>query len=119
MPVVKIFLVDDHDVVRTDARVIILTPQLVARLNVSEPPRPRGDVLGVLSGRERVILRLAADCRRSSEIADQLHISRRTVDQSIKTINRKLGLRDRAELVRFALSMGFLHSMRGAPSPSA
>jgi DNA-binding NarL/FixJ family response regulator len=76
------------------------------------------DVLAVLSAREREIFRLAADCRTSPEIARELCVSRKTVDTHINHINRKLGLRDRAELVRFAVGLGLVHSIRRPAPPS-
>lgn len=63
-------------------------------------------VLDVLSDRERDVFRLAADCSTSKEIARQLAITRKTVDTHLGKINRKLGLRDRAQLVRLAVGMG-------------
>jgi len=70
------------------------------------------DILEVLSEREREVFRLAADCRTSPEIARALCLARKTVDTHLNRINRKLGLRDRAELVRFAASIGLVHSLR-------
>ena len=63
------------------------------------------DVLAVLSGREREVFRLAADCRLSREIAQELVISRKTVDTHLYRIHRKLGLQTSAELVRLASSL--------------
>ena len=59
-------------------------------------------------------LRLAADRRTSSEIARELCVARKTVDVHLNRINRKLGLRDRAELVRLAAGLGLVHSIRAA-----
>jgi DNA-binding NarL/FixJ family response regulator len=75
------------------------------------------DILEILSEREREVFRLAADCRTSPEIARALCLARKTVDTHLNRINRKLGLRDRAELVRFAASIGLVHSLR-SPSGS-
>jgi len=58
---------------------------------------------GVLSPREVEILRLIALGYTSAEIAAQLHLSRRTVETHRARIFEKLGLRTRAELVRYAL----------------
>jgi len=70
------------------------------------------DALAVLSDREREIFRLAADCSTASEIARELCIARKTVDAHLHNIHRKLGLHDRAELVRMAFSIGLVHSVR-------
>jgi two-component system response regulator NreC len=56
-----------------------------------------------LSPRETEILRLIALGYTSAEIADRLHLSRRTVETHRAHVHRKLGMRTRAELVRYAL----------------
>jgi DNA-binding NarL/FixJ family response regulator len=68
--------------------------------------------LGVLSEREREVFRLAADGRPNSEIARDLCLARKTVDTHLNRINRKLQLRNRAELVRFAIRLGLVHAIR-------
>ncbi len=57
-----------------------------------------------LSPRETEILRLIALGHTSAEIASRLHLSRRTVETHRAHVHRKLGMRTRAELVRYALS---------------
>ena len=49
------------------------------------------------------MLRLTALGYTGAEIAEQLHLSRRTVESHRATIHRKLGMASRAELVRYAL----------------
>jgi two-component system response regulator NreC len=56
-----------------------------------------------LSPRETEVLRLIALGHTNSEIANKLHLSRRTVETHRARIHRKLGMTTRAELVRFAL----------------
>lgn len=56
-----------------------------------------------LSPRETEVLRLIALGFTSAEIADQLHLSRRTVETHRAHILRKLGFTTRAQLVRYAL----------------
>jgi DNA-binding CsgD family transcriptional regulator len=56
-----------------------------------------------LSPRETEILRLIALGHTSVEIAGMLHLSRRTVETHRAHIHRKLEMRTRAELVRYAL----------------
>ena len=56
-----------------------------------------------LSPRETEVLRLIALGFTSAEIAEQLHLSRRTVETHRAHIFRKLGLTTRAQLVRYAL----------------
>ena len=92
--------------------VTYVSAELAACLSTFKASRPLGDVLDILSEREREIFRLAADCCSSVEIARELCIARKTVDTHLNTLNRKLGLRDRAELVRFAVGIGLVHSIR-------
>jgi len=69
------------------------------------------DVLGILSPRERQVFDLAANCVITRDIAVQLGIARKTADTHLNRINRKLGLRSMAELVRLASSLGVLGPM--------
>ena len=56
-----------------------------------------------LTPREVEVLRLTALGFTGAEIAEELHLSRRTVESHRARIHRKLGLDTRAELVRYAL----------------
>jgi DNA-binding CsgD family transcriptional regulator len=94
-----------------------IAPALAARLATFESRRrPAADVLDVLSAREREVFRLAAECVPARDMARELCIARKTVDTHLNRINRKLGLRNIAELVRLAANLGMLHSGR-TPSP--
>jgi len=64
--------------------------------------------LAIISEREREVLTLIAHGYTTSEIADKLHIGEKTVETHRAHISEKLGLRTRAELVRFALDHGLL-----------
>jgi len=59
--------------------------------------------LALISDREREVLTLIALGHTTSEIARKLHISDKTVETHRAHISDKLGLRTRADLVRFAL----------------
>ncbi len=61
-----------------------------------------------LSEREREVLRLVALGHTSAEIAAQLHLSDKTVETYRARGMEKLGLPNRAALVRFALKKGIL-----------
>jgi len=89
-----------------------VAPTLRQRLREFRAPLPGGDALETLSQREREIFRLAADCHTAPEIARNLCVARRTVETHLNRIHRKLGLRDRAELVRLAVHVGLVHSVR-------
>jgi len=60
----------------------------------------------LLSRRERQVLALIAEGKRSSEIAERLHISIATVEVHRRNIMRKLGLHTVAELTRYAIREG-------------
>ncbi len=60
-------------------------------------------LLGKLSSSERTILKLIAEKKSSQEIADQLFISIRTVDNHRMNICKKLNLRGVNSLLKFAL----------------
>jgi two-component system NarL family response regulator len=59
-----------------------------------------------LGERERQVLALLADGKRSSEIAGELHISPGTVEAHRRNIMRKLGLHTIAELTKYAIRQG-------------
>lgn len=65
----------------------------------------------ILSTRERQVLTLLAYGHTNRQIADQLLLSRKSVDTYRLRISSKLNLRTRAEMVRYSMSMGL---MRGA-----
>jgi two-component system nitrate/nitrite response regulator NarL len=61
-----------------------------------------------LTSREREILRLACEGLKSSEIAQRLVVSIRTVDAHRRNIKRKLGIHTMAGLTRYALVNGLI-----------
>ena len=76
-----------------------LNPRLGARIAAEPPPGLPDD----LTKREVDILRLIALGFTNVEVAQQLFISRRTVESHRARIHEKLRLSSRAELVRYAL----------------
>lgn len=68
------------------------------------------DQAGGLSERELGILELIALGHTNAEIADQLFLSIRTVESHRASIQSKLDLGSRAELVRYALDHGIIGS---------
>jgi len=82
--------------------------------------RPGGvDPYDTLTPREREVLHLVAEGLTSGEIAGRLFISPRTAESHRANLMRKLGLRSRTDLVRFAFQRGIvpLEAM-GAPGPA-
>ncbi|WP_249021695.1 response regulator transcription factor [Conexibacter sp. S30A1] len=81
-----------------------LNPRLGAKLAAEPLPGPPDG----LSQRELEILRLIALGYTNGQIADELYLSIRTVETHRAHIQQKLGLADRAELVRYALDRKLL-----------
>jgi two-component system response regulator NreC len=65
---------------------------------------------GRLTAREVEVLRLIGLGHTNVEIARKLEVSARTIETHRANIHEKLGLRTRAELVRYALRCGLLES---------
>jgi DNA-binding NarL/FixJ family response regulator len=61
-----------------------------------------------LSPRELEVVKLIAEAYTSDQIAQELSISRRTVDRHRENILAKLGMRDRVELTRYAIRRGLV-----------
>jgi DNA-binding NarL/FixJ family response regulator len=68
---------------------------------------PRGRA-GLLSGRERGVLRLVAAGQSNRQIAETLKISERTVKFHVTAIFNKLGADNRAQAVAIAAERGLL-----------
>jgi two-component system response regulator NreC len=85
-------------------------PHAATRRKVPVVP---GDVLGVLSAREREVLDLVVRGWANRDMARELCVSIKTIDTHRTRINRKLQCRSAADLIRFAADNGLL---RRAPS---
>lgn len=77
-------------------------------LNADTPPPGAGALLQPLSSREAQILNFVVLGYTSVEIGNDLGLSPRTVETYRSRIQRKLGLRSRSELVKFARDSGLL-----------
>jgi DNA-binding NarL/FixJ family response regulator len=62
-----------------------------------------------LTQRESQVLQLMAGGKSTPQIARELFLSPRTVGNHIATLYRKLGIRDRASAVRYAIKEGIVH----------
>jgi two-component system, NarL family, response regulator NreC len=82
---------------------LYVSPLLAAKLNGGK----RNDS-GLLTPREREVLRLIALGHTSVEIADKLGLSPRTIETHRARIHRKLNLETRAQLVRYAMQHGLM-----------
>ncbi len=63
-----------------------------------------------LSPREREVLKLIAEAHTNREIGEILHLSEKTVESHRGNLLRKLGMRDRVELVRYAIRRGLVEA---------
>jgi len=70
--------------------------------------RPDEQVLPILSNRERQILRLLAEGKKTSYIAVQFSISPKTVEAHKRNLKIKLEMNNLSELVRFAIREGLI-----------
>jgi DNA-binding NarL/FixJ family response regulator len=61
-----------------------------------------------LTPREQEVLKLIAEAHTNREIAQVLHLSEKTVESHRGNLLRKLGMRDRVELVRYAIRRGLI-----------
>lgn len=80
-----------------------LNPRLGARVAAAPSGPPGG-----LSEREAEVLRLIAMGHTNAQIAQSLYLSVRTVETHRAHIQQKLGLADRAALVRYAFENGII-----------
>jgi DNA-binding NarL/FixJ family response regulator len=68
----------------------------------------RGDEPQELSPREQEVVKLIAEAHTNKEIAEILHLSEKTVESHRARVLQKLGMRDRVELVRYAIRRGLV-----------
>ena len=83
-----------------------LSPRIAATL-VKQVKQPRGRQ-GLLTARERGVLRLVAAGLSNKEIGKSLSISERTVKFHVTAILNKLGAENRAQAVALGVQRGFL-----------
>ncbi len=80
--------------------------EVVVKDYVNLNPSPNQNSFAVLTAREREVLRLLTEGRRTSQIAQLLEISVKTVDTHRQQIIHKLGIRSLAELTKYAIREG-------------
>jgi DNA-binding NarL/FixJ family response regulator len=90
-----------------------VSPRLTGEFlnNWAQLRKGNGDVLknhDQLSNREKQILKMIAEGKRSKEIADLLFISPRTVEHHRKNLMTKLSLKNTAALTKYALNHGYV-----------
>ena len=83
-----------------------LTPE--AQRTLIKDVLERGSSGEELTPREEEIVKLVAEAHTSKQIAEVLHLSEKTVENHRANAMRKLGMRDRVELVRYAIRRGLI-----------
>src|SRR5437764_1188963 len=61
-----------------------------------------------LTPREEEVVKLIAEAHTNAQIAHVLHLSEKTVESHRANVLRKLGMRDRVQLVRYAIRRGLI-----------
>ncbi|MDH5670950.1 MAG: response regulator transcription factor [Myxococcales bacterium] len=79
---------------------------------VADPASVDQGPMARLTEREFEVLELVARGHTHAEIAERLQLSTKTIDTYRQRVGQKLGLRTRAELVRFAIETGVLAPLR-------
>ena len=83
-----------------------LTPE--AQRTLIKDVLERGSSGEELTPREEEIVKLVAEAHTTRQIAEVLHLSEKTVENHRANAMRKLGMRDRVELVRYAIRRGLI-----------
>ncbi len=63
-----------------------------------------------LTPREEEVVKLIAEAHTNAQIAEVLHLSEKTIESHRANVLRKLGMRDRVELVRYAIRRGLVEA---------
>ncbi|MGD9610796.1 MAG: response regulator [Desulfovibrionaceae bacterium] len=94
-----------------------VAPEVLLRLDAYALRRSRGQdpAYGSLTRREQQVLRLLAEGRPVADIAAELFISRKTVENHRANICGKLNLKNLAELVHYAARLGLIEIETGRP----
>ena len=69
-------------------------------------PLNEASAFGILTSREREVLQLMSEGQSTAKIADQLHVSVKTVESHRQQLMQKLNLRSVAELTKYAIREG-------------
>jgi DNA-binding NarL/FixJ family response regulator len=85
-----------------------LTPAAQQALIMDMLERGTDETEEELTPREEQIVKLVAEAHTTRQIAELLHLSEKTVENHRANAMRKLGMRDRVELVRYAIRRGLI-----------
>ena len=87
---------------------VYLSPAIAGRVVDRLGARGQDSAYAVLSDRQRQVLKLVAEGSTAKEIADTLHVSRKTVDSHRQNIMDRLGLDSIAALTKYAIQQGII-----------
>jgi FixJ family two-component response regulator len=93
---------------RIETLLTVLSPRTIAN-GRSNGTATKASEAVPLSARHRQVLGLLAEGRTAADIAERLTISKETVTTHRRNLMRKLGLRNKAELIRYAIE----HDIQG------
>jgi len=79
---------------------------IVVKDYVQTPLGPEASVFNILSNREREVLQLMAEGKSTSQIAECLHVSVKTVETHRQQMMQKLKMHSVAELTKYAIREG-------------
>jgi DNA-binding NarL/FixJ family response regulator len=96
----------DHRPWLGDADAITNEVEIFLTGRLSRPRRRSNIGVLALSRREREVALLASRGETAAAIADQLHLSRRTVESHLVSVYGKLGIASKIELIRRADEFG-------------
>ncbi len=87
-----------------------LSQEVVFRLlqNNADPHKGSGDPYSTLTPREQEVMRMLAEGLTPKEVAKQLFISPKTVENHRTNLMKKLGLKSTVELLRYAARLGLI-----------
>lgn len=94
-----------HAVGRGDAFLTTVAERSLIRGWMQDSGRGPG---AALTPREEEVVKLIAEAHTNVEIARLLHLSEKTVESHRANVLRKLGMRDRVQLVRYAIRRGLV-----------
>ena len=72
-----------------------------------------------LTPREEEVVKLIAEAHTNAQIAEILHLSEKTIESHRANVLRKLGMRDRVQLVRYAIRRGLIEAVGESPRGAA
>ena len=95
------------NVIKTvDAGKIFIAPEIQSRIFISPTELKQKSSLEKLSPRERIVLKLVVEGKKSREIAVMIKVSEKTVESFRSRVISKLGIDNTADIVKFAISHG-------------